>query len=248
MSRPIFQLGARLQACADLVLPGAVLADVGTDHAYLPIWLIKTGKIPRALAMDIREGPLQAAAANAKRYQVTDVLTLRQSDGLENLEKGEADAVVMAGMGGGLILRLLTARRDLLTGGPKQWVLQPMQDDALLRRGLIGLGLSIAQERAVVDGRHVYAVMSVERAAAGQVVGDLYPWMGVMKPGTAAVTAYAQKVLRRLRKEQLGCRHRNEVEKADACARAEAGIIQRYLTSCHTTKRRNGDDPCERCL
>ena len=76
MERPLFQLGGRLATCARLVRSGRPMADIGTDHAYLPIWLIKNSIVPRAVAADIRSGPLAAARKNAEKYGVTEQLAL----------------------------------------------------------------------------------------------------------------------------------------------------------------------------
>ena len=107
MERPLFQLGGRLAACARLVRSGRPMADIGTDHAYLPIWLIKNSIVPRAVAADIRSGPLAAARKNAEKYGVTEQLALVLSDGLEALSPQDADDVVIAGMGGELMLRMV---------------------------------------------------------------------------------------------------------------------------------------------
>ena len=80
--RPLFSLGPRLALCAALVREGSPLCDVGTDHAYLPIWLLKTGKVPRALACDINPGPLEAARRDGAKYEVGEELSFRLSDGL----------------------------------------------------------------------------------------------------------------------------------------------------------------------
>ena len=80
--RPLCSLGPRLALCAALVREGSPLCDVGTDHAYLPIWLLKTGKVPRALACDINPGPLEAARRDGAKYEVGEALSFRLSDGL----------------------------------------------------------------------------------------------------------------------------------------------------------------------
>ena len=94
------QLSGRLQAIADLVTCRTVLADVGTDHAHLPVWLCETGKIKSAIAMDVREGPLLRAEESIRLAGLEDRIRLRLSDGLEQLRAGEADSIVIAGMGG----------------------------------------------------------------------------------------------------------------------------------------------------
>ena len=147
----MLQLSPRLALCAELVRPGRALADIGTDHAYLPIWLLQNGKIPRALACDVNPGPLEAAQRNARRYGIGQELRLALSDGLREVGPGEAEDIVIAGMGGELILRIVE-EAPWLRDGTKRLVLQPMSMADRLRAGLWELGFSIRQERAVVDG------------------------------------------------------------------------------------------------
>ena len=102
------ELSKRLQAVADLVTAGYRVADIGTDHAYIPIFLLASGKIPGAAAMDVNEGPLERARCHIEENGLTEKISLRLSDGLAGLRPGEAESVVIAGMGGGLIIRILT--------------------------------------------------------------------------------------------------------------------------------------------
>lgn len=90
-----------------MVSPGCRLADVGTDHAYIPIYLMQNGVIPQAVAMDINQGPLLRATENIRRYGLTGRIETRLSDGLEKLQAGEADTILIAGMGGLLMVRIL---------------------------------------------------------------------------------------------------------------------------------------------
>ena len=129
--RPLFQLDARLQMCADFVPPGAVLADIGTDHAYLPVWLCKSGKIPKAIAADIGQGPLQSAGESIARYQAQDRIETRLSDGLAAFSPGEADTIVIAGMGGELIARILSLIRRYTRFNQAEDAAQPLVFDGL---------------------------------------------------------------------------------------------------------------------
>ena len=103
----------RLSLCADYVREGSRLADIGTDHGYLPIALCQSGKIPSALACDINPLPLRSAEENIARFGLSKKIQTRLSDGLKEVSPDEADDVVIAGMGGELI-------RDILTAAP--WV------------------------------------------------------------------------------------------------------------------------------
>ena len=93
------ELSKRLKAVADMVGTGSVLADIGTDHAYIPIWLVSRGSVPRAVAMDVNEGPLKRAQENILQNGLEEKIETRLSDGFKALAPGEADAAVIAGMG-----------------------------------------------------------------------------------------------------------------------------------------------------
>ena len=118
------ELTPRLQLLADWVRPGAKLADVGTDHAYLPVWLLLHHRVEHAIASDLRQGPLERARQTGRAWQVHD-LDLRLGDGLSGISPDEADTVVIAGMGGEHIAAILAAApwtRD----GCHTMLLQPM--------------------------------------------------------------------------------------------------------------------------
>ena len=189
--------------CAGLVRDGSALCDVGTDHAYLPIHLLKSGKIPCAIAADINPGPLAAAAANAEKYEVTESLTLRLSDGLREIGAEEADDIVIAGMGGELILRIV-AETPWLRQGEKRLILQPMSSAEELRTGLRDLGFAVLTERAAEDAGKVYSAFSCVYLGTPPETDELYPYMGKLRPGGEAVNAYAQKVLRELKNRLKG--------------------------------------------
>ena len=121
----LFSLDKRLSLCASFVRDGVKIADIGTDHAYLPIWLLQSGKIEKALACDINEGPLQCGKADVLRYNLSDKITLRLSDGLKNVCEHEADDIIIAGMGGELIAKILS-ECSWVKNKEKRFILQPM--------------------------------------------------------------------------------------------------------------------------
>lgn len=199
--RPLFQLGPRLSLCAELVRPQKKLCDIGTDHAYLPIWLLKSGQVPTALACDINEGPLLSAQQNAVRYHVEDRLSLRRSDGLRSVQPGEADDIVIAGMGGELIARMVQ-ETPWLCDESKRLILQPMSGAIELRTCLRDLRFSLLEERAVEDAGRVYTVMAAQYAPASPALSErdalLFPYLGALKPGTPQAQEYATRLLRHL--------------------------------------------------
>lgn len=153
-------LSARLASVAALVPRGAVLADIGTDHGFLPIHLLRQGYIQRAIAADLRRGPLEKAVENGKRYGVTENLDFRLSDGLAEIKPHEVDTVVIAGMGGETIAGILAAAPWTREGGCRL-ILQPMTAHYDLRDFLNGSGYAILGEHLNEEGRHIYVTMEV---------------------------------------------------------------------------------------
>ena len=150
------KLPPRLQAIADWVRDGAILADVGTDHALLPLDLLRRGRIRAAIATDINEEPLRRAQANAKARE-EDRIRFFLCDGLAAVEPGEADCVVIAGLGGENIADILR-RADWLREGV-QLLLQPMSRAEVLHRELRNMGFRVLRERLAEDTGRVYPIM-----------------------------------------------------------------------------------------
>lgn len=154
------QLSRRLSAIAELITEGNRIADIGCDHGYLPVWLCLEGKIPGALAMDVRSGPLSSAREHIESNGLEDRIETRLSDGLRELLPGEADTVVIAGMGGPLMERILSEGMEVLTS-VKELVLQPQSDLPHFRRFLMENGFRIVGERAVLEEGKYYFPMRV---------------------------------------------------------------------------------------
>ena len=107
------ELSKRLQAVADLVGNNLVVADVGTDHGYIPIYLIESGKCQKAFAMDVNEGPLLRAKNHIQAHGLTECITTRLSDGVKAVSVGECDCVVVAGMGGALAIKIMEEGKEV---------------------------------------------------------------------------------------------------------------------------------------
>jgi len=152
-------LSARLFACGELVPDGAYLADVGTDHAYLVISLLKRGKIRKAVCSDINEGPLGRARANVAEAQLLDRVDFCLADGAASLEKYKPDAYSVCGMGGELIAEIISKAPAMKSEGVSL-VLQPMTRPEALRELLASQGFRIKEERYVLDAGRYYAVIS----------------------------------------------------------------------------------------
>lgn len=135
-----------------------LVADIGTDHAYLPIHMLLGGKADRAIATDVNKGPLERARKNAERYGVSDKIELLLTDGLNGVERYSPDVAVIAGMGGELSARIISAA-PFLKEGKCRLILQPMTKINMLRFYLTVYGFSITDERLVRDGK-LYVVIS----------------------------------------------------------------------------------------
>lgn len=151
----------RLQACCDFVHPGDRVADIGCDHGYLGIYLLKNGIAQSIIASDIREGPLQSAVRNSEKFGVRDKMTFYLSDGARNIPR-DFDTLVCAGMGGDTMVSILDAA-TWLKNEQYRLILQCQSKNAILRRYLSENGWKIRQEQIVPDGKFLYIVMEVIR-------------------------------------------------------------------------------------
>lgn len=154
------ELTPRLRMAADLVPAGARLADVGTDHAYLPAALILKGKIPWAIAADLRRGPLDRARATVREYGLTGKVAFRLCDGLTGIRPDEVDAAAIAGMGGETIASILSAA-PWTREEDVPLILQPMSSMPELRGWLQANGFSIQEERLAKEGDTLYTALLV---------------------------------------------------------------------------------------
>lgn len=154
------KISERLKTAASLVAPGNVLADVGTDHGYVPIYLLEQGKIPRAIAMDINRGPLERAKEHIRLYGMENYIETRLSDGVAALRPREADTILIAGMGGGLVMHILETGEEVCKAA-KELVLQPQSELARLRHFLEDNGYVTEAEEMVKEEGKFYPMMRV---------------------------------------------------------------------------------------
>lgn len=154
------KLSKRLQTIADFVKKGAVVADIGTDHAHIPIYLIKNNIISKAYACDINAGPLEKAKENINYYGVKNI-ELRLSNGLEKLKTDEADTFIIAGMGGELITYILDRGQGFLDK-KNTFILSPHTKIEEVRNYLLRKGLKILKEDMCIDEGKFYTVMEVK--------------------------------------------------------------------------------------
>lgn len=151
-------LSPRLRAAAELVRDGAFVADVGTDHAYLPIALCLSGKIRGAVASDINKGPIDRARENIEKYGLAGKISTVHTDGLRGIEPFSPEDVLILGMGGELIASILEAAPWVANAGVNL-CLQPMTHAEVLRRYLIERGFEITDEKIVREGDKLYQLI-----------------------------------------------------------------------------------------
>lgn len=174
-----FLLDPRLCAAASFVRRGSGVCDVGTDHGLLAVWLLLNGVTDRVTACDINEKPLAAAAQTARKYGTDGQIRLRLSDGLISVPAEEAEDIVICGMGGELIAKIISdcpyAREKR-----RRLILQPMTQIAYLRRFLYGAGFAILAERPAADRGHLYTVLHCVYTGERQEIDDLFALVGKM--------------------------------------------------------------------
>ena len=201
-----FTLGARLMRTAELVRAGAVFADIGTDHAYLPIFLIRSGKIKHAVLTDINAGPLASARENVTAAGVSDKCTLVLCDGASAISDMGVTDYSICGMGGELIARIITDAPHLKQKGVRL-ILQPMSRPAATRAVLASLGFEILSELYSREGDKYYLTILCEYTGKTGELGVVELELGAVYPHPCdkiEYFGYLEKQKRSLLRAALG--------------------------------------------
>lgn len=172
-----------------MIREGAVLADVGTDHGYVPIYLLEQKKIKSAIAMDINKGPLERAREHIHLYGMDAYIQTRLSDGVAALEKGEADSILIAGMGGGLVMHILEEGKDICQAAG-ELILQPQSELCSVREYLAENGYVTEAERMVFEDGKYYPMMRVINVESDNA------WMKMDEQTRVACDIYGPLLLR----------------------------------------------------
>ncbi|MBR4908524.1 MAG: SAM-dependent methyltransferase [Acidaminococcaceae bacterium] len=173
----MLRISERLQTIAAMVPLGGAVADIGTDHGYVPAYLVLTGQCRYVIASDIAEGPCRAAAETRKKYNLQDKMDIRTAPGLQGLQAGEAETVVIAGMGGVTIIDILEESPEV-AASVKTFVLQPMNAANLLRRWLTQHGYRIAEEALCKENDHIYIIIKAIYTDEKQELSSLEEELG----------------------------------------------------------------------
>ena len=195
------KLDDRLSAVSDFVREGAVAADIGTDHAYLLAYLLQIGKITRGIAADLRKGPLENARKTLVDCGEIEKVKLILSDGLDELNEGECDDIVIAGMGGILIKEILE-RTPWVYDKKVHIIAQPMTHAEVLRRFFLENGFRIIKETAAADGKHNYCVILAEYDGEKREAEIWYTYVGELINNSDEMSkAYVDKIIFALEKK-----------------------------------------------
>lgn len=200
-------LSERMLRTAAMVSHGNRTADIGCDHAYTAIYLVEQEIAPQVVAMDVRKGPLSRAAENVKRFGMEEKISLRLSDGLTALLPGEADTLLIAGMGGPLMERILSAFPDVVAAA-KELVLQPQSDIASLRRFLHKTGFRITKEDILFEEGKFYIILRAEHGPDDEWTEDEYlygKWFG--REAYPVLQAFLSEESRKGREVLAGLEH-----------------------------------------
>ncbi len=149
----------RLLMIADMVPECECMADIGTDHALLPIYLLNKGICKRAIASDVRVGPVKSAKKNISKYDLNDKIDVRTGSGLETIDNNECEVIVLAGMGGHLITELIESSLEKVRNA-SCIILQPNTEDFIVRKYLSENNFDIFDENAIKDGNHIYLAIA----------------------------------------------------------------------------------------
>lgn len=155
------QLSERLTAVANFVTPQNRVADIGCDHAYTSIYLIENKLSSKVIAMDVNQGPVDRARENVKKYGYEDQIEVRKSNGLEKLNHDEVDTILIAGMGGPLMIQILTEHIDILLN-MKELILQPQSEPQSVRKMITDHGFVIIDENMLKEEGKYYVMLKAE--------------------------------------------------------------------------------------
>lgn len=209
-----FSIDERLSLCASFVRQGTRLADIGTDHGYLPIRLSLDGKIESAVAADVRVKPLKSAESNIQKYGVTNIKTVL-SDGLKNISPEDAYDIVIAGMGGELIAAIIE-NTPWICEGNRRLILQPMTRADSLRSFLYAKGFNIIAEKACISSKKVYSVIVSEYDGIIRECSSAFKYLGLLIGEVGSERdMYIASVVRKLEKKINGLKASGNIAEAE---------------------------------
>ena len=215
----------RLLSCAAFVPRGSRVADIGCDHGYLSIYLLTNGIASSCIASDVREGPLQSAQRNARKFGVAGKLQFCLSDGVQSIPQ-DFDCMVCAGMGADTMIHILESA-PWLKSDKYTLILQCQSKTPMLRRYLSENGWKISEESALRDGRFLYTIMAVTYCpeASALTAAQCYFSPALLRNPTEDIGAYYKWVVEGLR---IATAHQDDPEKKQILAQLE--LLEQEVT------------------
>lgn len=228
------KLDKRLLAAASLVRPGKSVCDVGTDHGYLPVYLMEKGITERCTACDINEAPLASARQTLNEHGLSDRVNLVLTDGLSGIAAADAEDVIICGMGGELIARIL-ADCSYSHDPDRRFILQPMTRASHLRGFLCEHGFSILRELPVLDGSHRYTILYVAYTGDRFVPSPLFLSVGKIPDEVSPdAVGYLEGEYQRIRRIADGQKTRPEAEASEKLADELYRTLQEVIEKCRS--------------
>lgn len=219
-------LSKRLQKIADYVAQGSRVADVGTDHGYIPVWLVQNAVCQRVIASDIRPEPLKRAVENAKKNGASDKITFLLCPGLEQCPPSEVDTVIIAGMGGETIIEILAAAP---WAREKKLVLQPQTKIPELRSWLNENGYGLEDASLVADTGRIYVVWSCAAGGGFEIPAhELYVDSALLARRDELLEIYIDSVVKKLRHKMQGLKRAAAADplELEHCQAAIRGLLK----------------------
>ncbi len=210
--RPLFTLNERLSLCASLVRKGKRVADIGTDHAYLPVWLVRAGFVPFAIAADIKAEPLKSGQLTIEKYHAESSIETRLCDGLRGISSQEVDDIVIAGMGGETIIHILS-EAQWLKDTEKRLVLQPMSKHELVIEYLYENGFELKEHKCTFCDGKIYTAFSAEYTAHSTPCSELFSYIGLLHSKNDNDRKFILSVINHLEKKSNSDSHFGEIAK-----------------------------------
>ncbi len=204
MTNRTLNLNPRLRKIAELVPPNRCTADIGTDHGYIPIELVNKGITLHGIASDINKGPLLRARANIQKHNLESSIETRLGSGLSTLSPGDAEVIIIAGMGGILISEILKVSKEIVNSA-KLLILQPMTAVTELRQYLVENGFKIESEHLVAEEDKLYnIIVASPNGSCHYTLAELYLGKNLDKTSPDLFSRYREAVLKKLRRRKTG--------------------------------------------
>ncbi|MBQ9673417.1 MAG: SAM-dependent methyltransferase [Ruminococcus sp.] len=193
----------RLRLIASMVKHGSVVADIGTDHAYLPVYLVKENICPRALACDIRPLPLEKGRQNISLNHLEDKIETRLSDGLNAISKGEADTFTIAGMGADVLIHILSSC-DYIKSDRYTLIIQPMSRYYELITWLYQNGFVIENQKCTHEGNRRYTVIKARYTGQKNDFSEADTYIGAMDLEDSECREFLQGEIKKAERRAIG--------------------------------------------